>query len=461
MFTKYYAFVMKSFFTFLLLSFWLFPGLIAQSSIMDGYVQEALSNNPEFSRAELAVKQQELRLTQAKGLFMPQISLNATYTVAAGGRAIEFPIGDLLNPAYSTLNQLTETQFFPTDLENESIQFLPHNFQETNLRIVQPIFSTSIIANKNAQEILLDASKTSLTITESELIRDVQQAYLGYLQAAEQVRIYEETEALLREQLRVNERLVAANKVTPEAISQARYALSQWSGNLALAQQQKASARAYVNVFLNRNLRTELLEDSSLTPGTWSPELEPLLSGVANNRQELTLIGQQQDAQQWDVQNQRGQWLPSLNFVSDVGFQGFGYDFGNQGFALAQAALNWDLFTGGQRSAAIQESQIASKRLNLQAIQLDQQVALQVEQAWYGWVASRDTYQAAVDGERHASRLFRQTEQRFLEGQVNALLLEQARASWTQARLGLNATRFAWLQAESTLKFAAGILSLD
>lgn len=452
---------MKPFFTLIFVALCLPPGLSAQSSVMAGYVQEAIANNPEFTRAELAVKQQELRLTQAKGLFLPKVSLNATYTVAAGGRAIDFPIGDLLNPVYSTLNDLTETQSFPANIENESIQFLPHNFQETNLRIIQPIFSSAIIANKNAQEILLDASKTSLTITESELIRDVQQAYLGYLQAAEQVRIYEETEALLREQLRVNERLVAANKVTPEAISQAQYALSQWSGNLALAQQQQASARAYVNVLLNRNLRAELLEDSSLVPGAWAPELEPLLNGVTNNRQELTLINQQQDAQYWEVQNQRGQWLPNLNLVADGGFQGFGYDFGNQGFALAQAALSWDLFTGGQRSAAIQESQIASQRLQLQSVQLDQQIALQVEQAWYGWIASRSAYQAAKEGERHASRLFRQTEQRFLEGKVSALLLEQARASWTQARLGLNASMYSWLQAESTLKFAAGLLSLD
>lgn len=461
MFSKYYVFDMKSFFTLLFVAFCLPPGLSAQSSIMAGYVQEAIASNPEFTRAELAVKQQELRLTQARGLFLPKVSLNATYTVAAGGRTIDFPIGDLLNPVYSTLNQLTETQSFPTDLANENIQFLPHNFQETNLRIIQPIFSTSIIANKNAQELLLDASKTSLLITESELIRDVQQAYLGYLQAAEQVRIYEETEALLREQLRVNERLVSANKVTPEAISQAQYALSQWSGNLALAQQQKASARAYVNVLLNRDLRTELLEDNSLVPGAWAPELEPLLSGASHTRQELSLIDQQQDAQHWEVQSQRGQWLPSLNLVADGGFQGFGYDFGNQGFALAQAALSWDLFTGGQRSAAIQESQIASQRLQLQSVQLNQQVALQVEQAWYGWIAHRDTYQAAQDGELHASRLFRQTEQRFLEGQVNALLLEQARASWTQARLSLNASKYAWLQAESNLKFAAGILSID
>ena len=52
--------------------------------------------------------------------------------LAAGGRAIDFPIGDLLNPVYSTLNALTQTNQFP-QVENESITFLPHNFQETKI----------------------------------------------------------------------------------------------------------------------------------------------------------------------------------------------------------------------------------------------------------------------------------------------------------------------------------------
>ena len=40
-------------------------------------------------------------------MFLPDISMNARYTVARGGRIIEFPVGDLLNPVYITLNMLT------------------------------------------------------------------------------------------------------------------------------------------------------------------------------------------------------------------------------------------------------------------------------------------------------------------------------------------------------------------
>ena len=440
-----------TFFVFILAS----QMMLGQSSPMQMYVEEALANNPDRTRAELAIKQQELRLKQANGLFLPSVALNATYTLAAGGRSIDFPVGDLLNPVYSTLNQLTETNSFPM-IENVNEQFLPNNFQETNLRIIQPIFNPDIIANKRAQEILLDAEKTSLLITENELIRDVKDAYLGYLQAVEQVRIYQETEGLLREQIRVNERLIAANKVTPDAVSQAQLALSQWKGNLARAWQQEASARAFLNLLLGRDLQAEIIADTSLVPGQWTPELDQLLAGVLTSRSEGLFLDQQQDAQQWDLKRRQGQWLPSLNVVSDAGFQGFGYDFSDQGFILGQAALSWNLYQGGQRSAAIQEAEIEASRLNLQAIQLDRQLQLQVEQAYYGWIAARDGHEAAVEAEHHAARLYRQTNQRYLEGQVNALLLEQARSSWIQARLALNAAAFQWLSAENQLQFAAG-----
>ncbi len=44
---------------------------------------------------------------------MPQLDLKARYSVADGGRTIDFPAGNLLNPVYATLNQLTGTQQFP------------------------------------------------------------------------------------------------------------------------------------------------------------------------------------------------------------------------------------------------------------------------------------------------------------------------------------------------------------
>ena len=84
-----------------------------QPTILESYVAEGLENNLALQRKQLGYEKSLAALKEAKGLFMPAVSFNATYTLAYGGRAIQFPIGDLLNPVYSTLNQLTESQNFP------------------------------------------------------------------------------------------------------------------------------------------------------------------------------------------------------------------------------------------------------------------------------------------------------------------------------------------------------------
>ena len=54
-----------------------------------------------------------LILALARTLFYPTLDLNARYSRANGGRTIDVPVGTLLNGAYSTLNQLTNTRKFP------------------------------------------------------------------------------------------------------------------------------------------------------------------------------------------------------------------------------------------------------------------------------------------------------------------------------------------------------------
>ena len=95
-----------------------------ESEILDSYIREGLSNNLALQQKTASYNQSLAALKEARGMFMPSISLNARYTVAEGGRTIVFPVGDLLNPVYSTLNALTSSlppdqQFPPIQIENE------------------------------------------------------------------------------------------------------------------------------------------------------------------------------------------------------------------------------------------------------------------------------------------------------------------------------------------------------
>jgi outer membrane protein len=91
---------------FLITLFFLSQWITAQS-ILQEYINEGLMNNLALQQKEAGYRQSLQTLREAKGLFYPAVSLNARYTVSEGGRVIEFPVGDMLNPVYTTLNQLT------------------------------------------------------------------------------------------------------------------------------------------------------------------------------------------------------------------------------------------------------------------------------------------------------------------------------------------------------------------
>jgi outer membrane protein TolC len=112
---------------------WLVSGIPAltsaqvSSQILENYIQTGLSHNLALQQQQIDWQRSLEAVRQAKSLFYPVAQFNATYTRAAGGRRIDFPIGDLLNPVHSTLNQLTQSNQFPV-LANQQIQFLPDDF---------------------------------------------------------------------------------------------------------------------------------------------------------------------------------------------------------------------------------------------------------------------------------------------------------------------------------------------
>ena len=96
---------------------------LAQSNILDNYVKEALANNLTIQSELLKKDKQYSKVEQAKKLWKPSVDLSASYLFAEGGRELLFPLGDLFNPVYGTLNELTNSTNFPTNIENTIKKF--------------------------------------------------------------------------------------------------------------------------------------------------------------------------------------------------------------------------------------------------------------------------------------------------------------------------------------------------
>jgi len=399
------------------------------SSILEAYVREGLQSNLALKQEALEVRRVAESITQAKALFYPRLTFNPTYSLAAGGRRLQFPVGDMLNPVYRTLNQLTGAERFPTNLANVNELLAPNNFHDTKVSVQYALYNTDIHYNYLIQKELLSAQEARRRVIENELRYTIATAYYQYLQTLEAVRIYDNSRSVLRELARLNEKLVSNNVATKDVLTSARYELSKLDQQQAVAEKNRESARAYFNFLLNRDLQADILVDSTLTKRL-SPDALPLpdLKETAlRNRQELTQLSGSLRAAQTAVKlNEANAKLPNVYVGGNVGFQGFGYTFSGQGYGLAQFGLSWDLFKGYEKRSKIQQAKIQTEILQTKLTEVQRQVQLQVVQAYYELDATRESLSASRDGLTNAEQTFRLIDSRYRNGQ--ALLVEYLKA---------------------------------
>ncbi|MFD2572558.1 TolC family protein [Spirosoma soli] len=400
-------------------------GWAQQSTLLENYIQEGLSNNLALRQESLEISRVTESLNQARSFFYPRVAFNPTYSLAAGGRRLEFPVGDLLNPAYRTLNQLTGSDRFPTNVENVNQLLAPNNFHDTKISFQYAIFNTDIQYNYLIQKELLSAQQARKRVIENELRYNISTAYYQYLQTLDAIRIYENSRKVFAELARLNEKLVNNNVATKEVLTSARYEISKMDQQLAVAEKNQVTARAYFNFLLNRDLTAGIDIDSSLTkilPES-KESLDELQQTALRGRQELAQLGGSLKASQTAVKlNEANAKIPNLYVGGSTGFQGFGYTFQNQAYVIGQFGLQWDLFRGYEKRSKIQQAKIQSEVLRTRLAEVQRQIQLQVLQAYYDLNAANESLAATQSGLINADQTFRVIDSKYRNGQ--ALLIE-------------------------------------
>jgi outer membrane protein len=398
------------------------------SPILERYIQEGLTNNLSLRQESLEISRVTESLNQARSLFYPHVAFNPTYSLAAGGRRLEFPVGDLLNPAYKTLNQLTGSDKFPTNIENVNQLLAPNNFHDTKISVNYAIFNTDIHYNYLIQKQLVSAQEARRRVVENELRYTIATAYYQYLQSLDAVTIFENSRKVLNELTRLNEKLVSNNVATKEVLTSARYEVSKVDQQLAVAGKNRETARAYFNFLLNRDLTAPVTVDSSLTrilPES-KENLPDLQQTAIRGRQELAQLNGSLEAARTAVRlNEANASIPNVYVGANTGFQGFGYTFKNQAYVVAQVGLQWDLFKGYEKRSKIQQAKIQTDLLQTRLTDVQRQIQLQVLQAYYDLDAATESLAATQSGVLNADQTFRVIDSKYRNGQ--SLLIEFVR----------------------------------
>jgi outer membrane protein len=425
------------------------------SATLADYVREGLANNLALKQESLEISRVTENLAQAKALFYPRLAFAPTYSLAAGGRRLDFPVGDLLNPAYTTLNKLTNSNNFPTNIENVNQLLAPNNFHDTKFSFSYSIYNTDIQYNYLIQKELLSTQQARRRVVENELRYNIEGAYYQYLQTLDAIRIYENSRRVLGELVRLNQKLVANNVATKDVVSTAEYEVSKLNQQVAIAEKNRETARAYFNFLLNRDLGTVILVDSVLIKNSLPTPTENLLGleeTAIGHRQEIEQLGGSLRAAQTAVKlNEANAMKPNVFVGGNAGFQGFGYKFSNQAYMVAQLGLQWDIFKGYEKRSKIQQAKIQTDVLKTRLQELQQQIRLQVVQAYYDLDAAKETVTTTAQGVTATSQTLRVIDSKYRNGQSLLIELIKAQNDNITAQIQQSLARFDVLMKQAAL----------
>jgi outer membrane protein TolC len=423
------------------------PALHAQS-VLDHYIQEGLKSNLVLQQKYWSLKQAEQSLASARSYFLPSVNVLADYTHGKGGRSIGIPVGDLLNPVYASLNQMTETDAFP-QIENVSEDFFPKNFYDTRIRTSLPLINTDLHINKTIQGEKVMLKQYEIDSYKRQLILDIKTAYYNLLSAEVAVKIFESAMLLVERNISINEALLENGKNLHANVIRSKSEAEKVKADLNSSRNQVLNARAYFNFLLNRELHQNVT-----TQGI--PESEKLIfvSDTTNNRrEEIQMLNTLQGINHASVKMSKLNRLPKVNAFFDLGSQASNWQFNDDTqYYLVGIQLSLPLFNGFRNNINIRQQQAEIAKTEQQILYSEKQVALASVLANNDQQTATQNFYAAQEQLRSAQSYFNLIEKGYQEG-VNALIeYIDARNQLTTSLLQKNLRQFEMLITEARVE---------
>jgi outer membrane protein TolC len=388
--------------------------------VLDQYIADAFNNNLVLKEKKIALDKSLLAIKEARSLFLPTTWFETQYTLAQGGRTINIPIGDLLNPVYNTLNQLTSSSRFPT-VQNVNEQFLPNNFYDVRIKTTMPLINPDISINRNIKQQEVQLKENDVLIYKRELAKEIKQAYYNYLMSEQAVSILEGSLELVQQNLRLNQSLLSNGKGLPAYVTRSESEVLNVENQLLSARNSVQNASAYFNFLLNKPLKEKIVREETENVDT---QLQTILAAKMNQS-----FGK-----------------PRLNAFLDLASQGFDFKVNRSSFFyLAGIQLQFPIYTGKRNLTKITQTQYDLQGLRLNMEQVQQQLQLAALQSGNNARNAYNAYRSQLKQQVAAAQYFKLMDRGFKEGVNSFIEFLDARNQLTSSQLQLNISKYRFL----------------
>jgi len=444
-------------------------GACCIENAVDALVADALTANLELDGASAGVAERLAALDQARARYLPSLDLDARYSRADGGRTIEFPVGDLLNPVYATLNQLTGSTRFAA-VANQEIDFQRAREQDTRVSLTQPLYDPRISASRAQAQSQYESSAAGRAALAGRIERDMREAYYRWLRARAQIVVLDATLELATENHRVNDSLFRNGKITRDLVFRAEADQLEVEQSQLGARNAERLGQSYVNLLRNapfdrplpvvtvddpdiERLRADLASRSK-QPGL---NLAPLQDAAVRQRAELRQLDAVADAAAAGERLARAAFKPRLAFALDAGTQGETYGLGSEDrYVLASLVLRFNFFAGGADEAGVAGARAVEREAHAGRAAQEQTIRFEVQQALQDFEFTEASLGTAAKRVEAAEGAFRIAARKRDLGQINQAEFIDSRRAMTDAQLNLNLTRFSALSSLAELEYALG-----
>ncbi len=419
---------------------------LAAQPVLDDYIRQGLSNNLVLKQKNISLEKSMLALKEARSYFLPATNFEAQYMWSQGGRAINLPVGDLLNPVYATLNQLTGTQKFP-QIQNVSEQFLPNNFLDARVKTVMPLINPDIRINRDISEQKIQLRQNEIDMYERELVKDIKVSYYNYLLADKAIVIYESAMELANQNLRLNRSLLQNGKGLPAYVSRSESEVKNVETELLAAQNAKDNARAYINFLVNRPLT------DSVPVQDVDPELakEQALLNVIDSvgaREELKSLRLGSGINQNILRMNRSYAVPRLNAFLDLGLQASKWQFSDRSlFYLGGLQVQVPIYNGNRNMYKIHQTELDLKNLEVETDRTRQQLELAAQTSRNNARSAYFSLQSSIKQQEAAGQYFNLMDRGYREGANAFIELLDARNQLTASRIQRSINQYRFLAA--------------
>ena len=429
-----------------------------QKSVLDTYIATAFQQNITLQQKSIQVQKAMLALKTAQSLYQPTLAFQGAYQSGEGGRSIAFPVGDLLNPVYSTLNALTRTTQFP-QISNVETNFFPRNFYDMKVQSTIPIFNKDLTYTKQLQSQNIELQQVDLSMYKRELVKQIKTAYFQYLLSLGLQKVYQNSLHLAMEGKKINQKLLDNGKGLPAYLLRSESEIAQIQAQQADAAKQSESAKMYFNFLLNVDLTREIQIDFD----TEKAISEVIKASVKEgNREELSLLAKSISMQETVLKMNESFYMPKINGFVNLGSQSSNWAMNAKStYYMLGLQLDIPIYTGNRNTLKVKQSQLdiatAKNSLDLTAKQLN----LATEIAQKGIKSALVSFQSSTKSLDAATSYQRLIEKGFTEGVNTYLETLDARNQWMNAQINYQLNQFKVLIAAAAYEREAALYPLE